>query len=102
MRASNVTEMADGKKLTDVDNVPFAIYHYITIMSILNLQYVTSDRISSHRLDEIKSCFLKWDRIFAPIFGDEEVKEIIDFRPSHFIPRSRVWNDIDDAALQNG
>lgn len=36
------------EKLTDMDDVTFTVNHDISIMPILYLQYVTSDRIGCH------------------------------------------------------
>ena len=82
-------------------DMPLAVYHDVAVVSVFDLQYIAGDRIRSHRLDKVETRFLKCDCILPSVFCDEEVKEIIDFRSSHFIPRCRVRNHIDYAALRS-
>ena len=73
--------------------------HDVPIMSILDLQDVTSNRVCSHGLDKVKSGSLETGGILATIFCDEEVLKIVHLCPAHFISRCGIWDDVNDPTL---
>jgi hypothetical protein len=84
---------------TNVHDVAFAIDHYVTIVPVFDLQYVTRDGICRHRLDEIQTSVLKFDSIWTTVLCNKEFREIVDFCASHLVSRSRIRNHVDDPAL---
>ena len=73
-------------KPTYVYDVPFGIDHDVTIVSVLDLQNIARHRVRCHGLDEVKTSSLKGDSFLSPIFGNEEVEEVVDFGATHFVP----------------
>lgn len=76
-----------------------SVNHDVAVMPILNLQNVACNRICGHGLNEIEASFLEWDCILTTILGDEETQQIIDFSPTHLIPRSSIRNYINNTTL---
>ena len=72
-------------QLAYVYYVSLAVDHDIAIVSILDLQYVTSDRISCHGLNEVQASALELHSVFATVFSDKEIEEIVDFGSAHLI-----------------
>jgi len=61
---------------TDVDYVALSVDHNISIVPIFDLKDVASDRVRSHRLNEVQSGLLEGDRMFStkiPPLGNAEV-----------------------------
>lgn len=77
-----------------------AVNHDIAIVPVLDLQDVTSNRIRGHGLNEVQTRALEFHGIFATISGNEEIQQVVDFCPSHFVPGCRVRNDVYDTALR--
>lgn len=50
-------------------------------------------------MNEVQPGPLESYGILPSIFSDEEAEQIIDLRPSHFISRSGIRNNINNAAL---
>jgi hypothetical protein len=88
-------------KVTNMHYMPLTANHDIPIMSILDLQDVTSNRVCSHGLNEVQSGSLETGGILSTIFCDEEVLKIVHLRPAHFISRCGIWDDINDPTLPN-
>lgn len=44
---------------TDVDNVPGIVDHDVAVVSVLDGQQISDDRIGSHRLDKVDPCLLE-------------------------------------------
>lgn len=82
-----------------MNDVSVTVNHDVAIVTVLDLEDVTRNRVRRHRLDEVEPGFLERDGVLAPILRDEEVKKVIDFGPTHFISRSRVRNNVNDTAL---
>lgn len=59
--------------LTNMNYVTLAIDHDVSIVSVLDLQDVTCDRIGCHRLNEVEASPLEFDSIFSTVFRNEEV-----------------------------
>ncbi len=87
-------------KRTDVDYMPIGIDHDIPIMSIFDLQDITSNRVCGHRLNEVETSLLERYRIDSTILVDEVGIKVIDFGTSHFVSRSSIRYDVDDTALR--
>lgn len=77
----------------------FPIYHDVSVVSILDLQNVASNRVRRHRLDEVETGPLKWYRIRTPVLRHKEIRQIIDLGSSHFVPRGSIGDYINDATL---
>lgn len=87
-------------RLTNVHDVPLAVDHDVPVVSVLDLEDITCDRVGGHRLNEVESRFLERNGVLSSVFGDEEVKQIVDFRTSHLISRCSIGNDVNDTTLQ--
>lgn len=70
---------------TNVNYVAFSIYHDVSVVSVLNLENITGNRVRSHRLDEVQPSLLEGNRMFSTVFSDEEIEQVIDLSPPHFI-----------------
>ena len=57
-----------------MDNMTFAIYHNVPVVSILHLQDVADHRIRCHGLNEVEAGFLELDRVLSTILRNEEVE----------------------------
>ena len=66
--------------------VALSVYHDIPVMPVLNLEDVASNRVCSHRLNEIQPGLLEGNRMFSTIFSDEEIEQVIDLGSSYLIP----------------
>jgi hypothetical protein len=49
-------------------DMPFSVNHNIPIVTVLNLEDITSNRIGGHRLDEIEASALELNGLFSTIF----------------------------------
>ena len=77
----------------------FPVYHNVSVVSILDLQNIASNRIRCHRLDEVEARPLEWYSIRTSVLRHKEIRQIIDFGPTHFVPGGSIRNDIDDTTL---
>ena len=75
-----------NSKFTDMNYMALSVNHDVSVMPVLDLEDVTSDRVRSHRLNEVQSGLLEGDRMLSTIFADEEIEQVIDLCPSHLIP----------------
>lgn len=55
----------------DVDNVSFAINHDVSIVTILDLKNITSNRVGGHGLDKVEPGFLERRRVETAVLVDE-------------------------------
>lgn len=83
-----------------MDDVTLSVNHDVPVVPIFDLKDVASYRVTGHGLYEIESSALELDAIFPSIFRLKESKQVIDLRPTHFISRSGIWDDIDDSTLR--
>lgn len=82
-----------------MNDMTFAINHDVPIVAIFDLQYITDDRVSSHRLDEVEAGLLELHGIFSSVLRYKEVKEVVDFCPSHLVTRGRIRHNVDNSTL---
>jgi len=95
----NPIQLLRLRRVTNVHNMTIPADHNIPVMSILDLQDVTSNRVCSHRLNEVQSSSLETGGILSTVFCDEEVLKIVHLRPAHFISGCRIWDDVNDPTL---
>ena len=70
---------------TDVNYMALSVNHDVSVVSILDLEDVTSDGVRSHRLNEVQPGLLEGDRVLSTIFAYEEIEQVVDFGPSHLV-----------------
>jgi hypothetical protein len=76
-----------------------AIDHDIPVVSVLDLQDVTSHAIRRHRLDKVESSLLKGRRVDAAVLVHKVAEQVVDLGSSHLISRGGVGNNIDYTTL---
>jgi hypothetical protein len=76
-----------------------SIDHDISVVSILDLQDITSHRIRCHGLDEVETSLLESRSVHAAIFVDKVPIQIVDLRSAHLVTRCSVGHNIDHSAL---
>jgi hypothetical protein len=70
-----------------VDYVALYVNQNILIVPTFDWKDVASDRVRSHRLDEVQSGPLEGDRMFSTMLFDEGIEKVVDFGPPHLISR---------------
>lgn len=65
--------------------VSVSVYHYISVVPVLDLQNIACYGICGHRLYKIETCALEGNRVFPSVFGREETEQIIYFCSTHLI-----------------
>jgi len=69
-----------------MNNMTLSVNHDISVMPVLDLEDVASDRVRSHRLNEVQPGLLEGDRMLSTIFADEEIEQVVNLCPSHLVP----------------
>jgi hypothetical protein len=87
------------KRLTDMNDMALPVDHDISVVSILDLEDVASDRVGGHALDEVHPRPLERNRVDRTVLVDEEAEEVVDLRSAHLVSGGRVGDDVDDSAL---
>lgn len=88
--------------LTNVYNVSVRIDHNVSVVTVLDLQQITNDRIGCHRLHEITSSRLELFRTFVAVLMQEVFVQSRVGLSSQLITRFSIGNAFDYAALDMG
>jgi hypothetical protein len=70
---------------THVNDMAFTVDHYIPVMPVLDLQYVTCNRICRHGLDEVQPGLLESYSMFPAISRHKEIHQVVNLCTTHLI-----------------
>lgn len=88
------------RKFTDVNDVPFGVDHYVSVVTIFDLQKISNHRIGGHCANEIAASSLKFLRRFIAILMQEILVQTGIGLSTQLITRFGIRYAFNDTALK--